>query len=176
MDLDPMTLRECTLEDAQTLSLIGAATFLEVFAGILEGASIVAHCQNQHAPDVYRKYLAQPGARAWLAVVPPGDAPVGYVLLTAPDLPLADLTEADIELKRIYLFSRFQGNGRGQALMSCALEAARLMGKTRVLLGVHAENAKALAFYRKCGFVQVGVRTFQIGATQYNDLVLGRSL
>jgi ribosomal protein S18 acetylase RimI-like enzyme len=176
MHFDPVTLHECTLEDVPTLALVGAATFLEAFAGVLDGASIVAHCQNQHAPEVYRKYLAQPNSRAWLAVVSPGDAPVGYVLLTVPDLPLSDLSESDIELKRIYLFSRFQGNGRGQALMSCALEAARAMGKTRMLLGVHAENAKALAFYRKSGYVQVGVRTFQIGASRYDDLVLGRAL
>jgi ribosomal protein S18 acetylase RimI-like enzyme len=176
MQFDGIALRPCTVDDAPTLALIGAATFLEAFAGKLDGASIVSHCHRQHAAEVYAKYLAAPDSRAWLGVVQPGEAPVGYSLLTAPDLPLADLTADDIELKRIYLFSRFQGNGRGKVLMEAALNAARAMGKTRILLGVHAENAKALAFYRKNGFVQVGTRTFQVGASLFHDLVLGRPL
>jgi ribosomal protein S18 acetylase RimI-like enzyme len=53
---------------------------------------------------------------------------------------------------------------------------ARAMGKKRILLGVYAKNAKALAFYRKHGFAQVGTRTFQVGASVFNDLVLGRAL
>lgn len=176
MQLDGIALRQCTVDHASTLALIGAATFLESFAGFVDGASIVAHCHKQHAAEVYSKYLSHPETRAALAVVEPGDAPVGYSLLTEPDLPLADLTADDIELKRIYLLSRFQGNGRGNALMEGALHTARAMGKRRILLGVHAENAKALAFYRKNGFVQVGTRTFQVGDSVFHDLVLGRPL
>jgi ribosomal protein S18 acetylase RimI-like enzyme len=176
MPFDEIALQPCTVDDASTLALIGGATFLEAFAGAIDGASIVTHCHKQHAAEVYAKYLAQPESRGWLAVVQPGNAPVGYSLLTTPDLPLTDLTADDIELKRIYLLSRFHGNGRGQQLMDAALEAARAMGKKRILLGVQAENAKAIAFYTKCGFVQVGTRTFQIGASLFHDLVLGRAL
>jgi ribosomal protein S18 acetylase RimI-like enzyme len=176
MQLDGIALRQCTVDHASTLALIGAATFLESFAGTLDGASIVAHCHKQHAADVYIKYLSHPETRAALAVAEPGEAPVGYSLLTAPDLPLPDLSTDDIELKRIYLLSRFQGNGRGNTLMEGALRVARAMGKKRILLGVYAKNAKALAFYRKHGFAQVGTRTFQVGASVFNDLVLGRAL
>jgi ribosomal protein S18 acetylase RimI-like enzyme len=176
MQFDEISLRPCTVEDADALAVIGSATFLESFAGILEGTSILMHCRNQHSPQTYRKYLAHPDTQAWLAVVPPGDAPIGYAMLTAPDLPLPDITEHDIELKRIYLFSRFQRSGAGSLLFERALAAAREAGKTRLLLGVHAENARALAFYRKNGFEKVGVRTFQIGTTVYDDLVLGRAI
>jgi ribosomal protein S18 acetylase RimI-like enzyme len=176
MQFDGISLRPCTVEDADALATIGSATFLEAFAGVLEGASILMHCQSQHSPATYRKYLGHPETKAWLAVVQPGDAPVGYAMLTAPDLPLSDITETDIELKRIYLFSRYQRSGGGKRLFDQALIAAKESGKTRMLLGVHAENARALAFYRKNGFEQVGVRTFTIGAMVYDDLVLGRPI
>ncbi len=176
MQFDEISLRRCTVEDAEALATIGSATFLESFAGVLEGGSILMHCQKQHSVEAYRKYLAQSESQAWLAVVQPGDAPVGYAMLTEPDLPLRDITEADIELKRIYLFSRFQRSGGGKLLFERSLDAARAAGKTRLLLGVHAGNARALAFYRKNGFQQIGVRTFQIGATVYDDLVLGRTI
>jgi ribosomal protein S18 acetylase RimI-like enzyme len=176
MQFDGISLRAAGVDDAAALATVGSATFLESFAGILEGGSILMHCQRQHSAETYRKYLAQPETRAWLAVVPPGDAPIGYAMLTEPDLPLPDLTGEDIELKRIYVFSRYQRAGAGRMLFEQCLEAARAAGKRRLLLGVHAENMRALGFYRRQGFEQVGVRTFRIGEMVYDDLVLGRAI
>ena len=44
-------IRSCTPADAQALALVGAATFLETFAGVLDGQAIVAHCEQAHDPD-----------------------------------------------------------------------------------------------------------------------------
>ena len=41
-------IREAGEADAAALALIGAATFLETFAGILDGEAIVGHCAAQH--------------------------------------------------------------------------------------------------------------------------------
>lgn len=176
MQFDEISLRRCGVDHALALATVGSATFLESFAGTLEGGSILLHCQRQHSVETYLGYLSQPETQAWLAVVQPGDAPIGYAMLTAPDLPLGDLTDGDIELKRIYVFTRYQRSGTGKMLFEQAVAAAKEAGKSRLLLGVHAENARALEFYRKNGFMQVGVRTFQIGASVYDDLVLGRSV
>jgi ribosomal protein S18 acetylase RimI-like enzyme len=176
MQFDQVSLRAAGVDDAPALATIGSATFLESFAGILEGASILMHCQHQHSPETYRKYLAHSETRAWLAVVPPGDAPIGYAMLTTPDLPLSDLSDADIELKRIYVFSRYQRSGAGSLLFYRAVDAAKEAGKQRILLGVHAGNARALAFYHRHNFTQVSTRSFTIGNMVYDDLVLGRAI
>jgi ribosomal protein S18 acetylase RimI-like enzyme len=176
MKFDEIALRPCSLKDCAALSLVGAATFLEAFAGILDGDAIIAHCAKQHSIETYTKYLNQPDCRAWLAETCEGAAPVGYAMLTSPDLPLSDLGPGDIELKRIYLFSRFHGRGAGQVLLDQAVRAARESGMRRLLLGVYRGNQRALSFYRRNGFVEAGVRTFTIGHRQYDDLVLSRSL
>ncbi len=164
------TVREAGTADAAALALIGAATFLETFAGILDGAAIVAHCAAQHSDAAYRAHLAS-GARAWLAEVP-GGAPVGFALVGRPDLDAAKA--GDIELKRIYSLSRFHGSGLGAALMREAIAAAE--GHRRLLLGVYAGNERALAFYRKQGFAEIGTRRFNVGGTLYDDRVLARPL
>lgn len=170
---DPLSwrLREAGSDDAPALALIGAATFLETFAGILDGDAIVAHCAAQHNEKAYRALLAS-GARAWIAEAQPGGAPIGFALVTKPDLAAAE--EGDIELKRIYSLSRFHGTGLGAALMNQALAAAA--NHRRLLLGVYAGNARALAFYRKQGFADIGTRQFNVGGKLYDDLVLGRPL
>ncbi len=78
-----------------------------------------------------------------------------------------------MEVKRIYLLHRFQGTGVGRALMQWAVETARAMDKTRLLLAVYAGNAKAIAFYQRYGFNEVGTREFRVGNGTYHDLVLG---
>ena len=165
------TIREAGADDAAALALIGAATFLETFAGILDGDAIVAHCAAKHCDAAYRALLAD-GARAWLAEAQPGGAPIGFTLVGKPDLAAAE--DGDIELKRIYSLSRFHGSGLGAALMREAVAAAR--DHRRLLLGVYARNERALAFYRKQGFADIGTRRFDVGGKLYDDLVLARPL
>jgi diamine N-acetyltransferase len=165
------TLRQAGIEDAEALAVVGAATFLDTFAGLLSGDAIVAQCSRAHAASAYAMLLAQ-GARAWLAEATDGEAPIGYALVTEPDLPGA--SAADIELKRIYSLSRFHGQGIGSALLTAAIRAAA--GRDRLVLGVYRGNARALAFYRKQGFEQIATRRFDVGGTLYDDVVLARPL
>ena len=184
MRLEPMNIRLCTPEDAPLLALVGAATFLEAFAGFIAGDAIFAHCTQNHSPQYYIRAMAKAATRAWIAEVDPaistGPAPVGYALLTEPEFSPEIPRPGDLELKRIYVFSRFHGGpgsvAPGQQLMERAIAHAREQSAPRLLLGVHKDNARALAFYRRNGFVQAGLRTFQLGAHTYDDYVLALTL
>lgn len=165
------TVRQAGAGDESALALVGCSTFLETFAGVLAGNAIIEHCTRTNSAEAYARYLQQ-GSRAWLAEMTPGAAPVGFALMTAPDLPGA--RDSDIELKRIYALSRFHGSGIGAALMRAAIDAAQ--GFERLLLGVYAGNQRAIAFYRKNGFEPIAERKFDVGGTLYDDIVLARPL
>lgn len=170
-----ITIRPCGPHDAGALALVSRATFLESYADVLPAADILAHCEVQNRPELYRDWLSTPGWRAWLAEMSDTRAPVGFALSCPPDLPLPT-GPGDVELKRIYLLHRFQGGGTGAALMAAAEAAACADGFDRLLLGVYSKNAQALGFYARQGFTQAGVRTFRVGANDYDDLVLAKSL
>lgn len=156
--------------------MIGAATLLEAYAGFVPGDALLAHCAKYHYRAAYIAFFERPETRAWLAVVAPGDAPVGYALLTWPDFPPDITTEGDLELRRIYLFSRFYGGGAAQRMMDRAIASAREQGAGRLLLGVHPENWRAQAFYRKNGFLPAGTRTFHVGPLTFIDPVFALAL
>jgi ribosomal protein S18 acetylase RimI-like enzyme len=162
-------IRPAKPEDARRLSLIADATFLETFAGMIDGDALVAHCAEAHAPD-HLASLLESGARAWLVEI--GGAPIGYALLMKPDLEAAQ--SGDIELKKIYLLSRFHGKGIARDLFEAAVDGA--YGYRRLLLGVKDDNHRAIAFYTKQGFKQVGTRKFDVGGALYDDVVLARGL
>lgn len=161
--------------DASALALVGQATFLETYATVLPAADILAHCRHEHGEARYGGWLGKPGYDFWGAEIAGLGGLVGYVMLCPPDLPVST-GDGDLEIKRIYLLSRFQGGGVGARLMGVATEAARTAGAKRLWLGVYGENASAIAFYARQGFTQAGVRKFQVGANTYDDLVLARDL
>jgi ribosomal protein S18 acetylase RimI-like enzyme len=173
---DAVTIREATPEDAASLALVGAATFLESFAGTLDGSDIVAHCRSQHAEEIYREYLTRASARIWIATAMPGGAPVGYLMLDRATLPVDAQRPDDLEIKRVYLLPRFQGSGLGAELMWLAIHAARSREAKRVVLGVYSGNRRAIAFYERHGFRHIGERRFRVGQREYDDYVLGLEL
>ena len=169
-------LKRATAADAAALSLVASACFLETFAGLLEGPDIVAHCAKANHQDAFRDWTEAAGSRVVVAEIASGGAPIGYSVLTTPDLPAIDTHPDDVELRRIYTLSRTHGTGLGPALMAQALLDARALGRKRVLLGVYAGNNRARAFYEKQGFVKVGERQYQVGATLCDDVIYALQL
>jgi ribosomal protein S18 acetylase RimI-like enzyme len=170
-----ITIRRCTSADAAALALIGQATFLETYADVLEGAAIIAHCGTAHSLALYTEWLADPAYQMWLAEVP-GGAPVGFMVVAPPDLPLPGVSARDAEIKRIYLLSKFQGTGTGRRFVEEAISHAPERGASRLLLGVYAKNLAAIGFYERSGFAKVGTRTFNVGGNLYDDFIMGRTL
>jgi ribosomal protein S18 acetylase RimI-like enzyme len=171
-----VVIRAANQADADMLALVGAATFLDSFAGEHTGADILGHCQRNHSPEVYRRWLQDPAARLWLAEDAVGNAPVGYLVMDRASLPLPDLQPADYEVKRIYLLARYHGQGSGRLLMQHAIDGARALGARRLLLGVYDRNLAAIAFYRRLGFTIVGERAFWIGNRECHDHLFGLQL
>ena len=163
-------MREASTGDVERLSLISDATFLETFAHEIPGDAMLTFCREKHAPR-YIAGLLENGARAWLAEIE--GAPVGYAMLI-PNPELDAAQEGDVELKKIYVLSRFQGTGTAQRLMAEAVSAAK--GNKRLLLGVKDDNHRAIAFYKRQGFEVIGTRQFNVGGELYDDFVFARPL
>jgi GNAT superfamily N-acetyltransferase len=168
-------VRQAGAADAAALSLVASATFLETFAGLLDGRDIVAHCTANNTPETFSVWGNDPLGAVTIAEVETGHAPVGYAVLTRPDLPV-EPGPADIELKRIYTLSLMHGTGLGPALMEAAVEDAVRLGRKRILLGVYGRNLRAHAFYKRQGFQCIGERKFRVGDTLHDDLVFARDV
>ena len=170
-----ISVRRCQTDDAQSLALVGAATFLESYSGVIDGQAIVDHCAEKHTVATYQEALVRSDNALWLAEQAPGRAPVGYLHLTTPDLPV-DLLPGDVEIKRIYVLASLYRSGLGKRFVEAAIHNAQSVNAPRLLLGVYAKNDRALAFYDRMGFEKIGTRQFDVGGRIYDDWVLGKSL
>ena len=174
-DTTKLTIRQAAIADAGALALVGSATFLETYAHMIPGGDMVAHCAAKHDANTYAAWLKDPSVTVWIAETE-AKSPVGYLVLTRATLPEAAPHPEDLEVQRIYVLSRFHRTGMGFALMNLAVAKGLSKGANRIVLGVHNDNARALAFYGRNGFVVIGERKFTVGASVFHDSVLARKL
>ncbi len=175
MHVNDLSIRLAGRNDARALSLLGSATMLEAYAELVDGPDIVAHCEHRHAVSVYEAWLADPGVVIWIAETVRRNA-VGYLVLMPATLPGDAPHPDDLEVQRIYVLSRYHGTGAGHALMSRAIAESAQRGARQVVLGVLKRNERAVAFYRRQGFCEIGARVFQVGSARFDDFVLGREV
>ena len=172
--MTPILWRRAEAQDAAALSLLGGATFLASFAHDHPGDALIAHIRNAHGEAYYAAALADPDQAILIGETPLG-APVGYALLTPPALPM-ETRDDDLELKRIYLLSGWQGGGNGARLIKLAMDEARRRGATRLLLAVYEGNEQAQRFYARHGFTEVGETVFMVGDVPFRDLIFAAPL
>jgi len=81
--------------------------------------------------------------------------------------------ELQTELETLYVQAHSLGLGIGHALLHearCA--AARGNGSSAIWLTVNAQNHRAIAFYRRNGFVEGGEANFMLGGKPHRNLVM----
>ena len=169
-------IKPCTPDNGAALALIGQATFLETYAGIIPGHAILKHCAQTQSLAQYQEWLNDTQYQLCLAELAPGAAPIGYILVGPAQLPLSGISAADLEVKRIYLLSKFHGGGLGKRMLEQAIYYARQRHAQRLLLGVYAKNAAAIGFYQHAGFQQVGTRCFTVGGIDFDDYIMALAL
>ena len=167
-------LRPATLEDAATLADLGSRTFRETFEPLYEPADFEAFLAEAYGPAIQRSELADPSRPALLLEL--DGAPAGFAQLRLDHRESCIPGARPAELQRIYLLQAAQGGGRGAALMAACESLARERGADVLWLGVWEHNAKALAFYARQGFREVGEHGFAIGNRVDRDLLLAKGL
>jgi diamine N-acetyltransferase len=161
--------RLCRPGDEKVLSLVAQATILETYAGITNGSDLITYVDAELSPADFSRMLADDRVRLWIAETVVGKGAVGYAAAVADE---GATSFSSFELKRLYLFYRFHGNGIGKKLMQEVLSFAERMKSESCWLQVHEANTHAIEFYRRCGFVQTGSNLFRAGEGSYRVLTL----
>lgn len=68
---------------------------------------------------------------------------------------LRGLDEAKCELKALYLYSKYHGQGLGHRLLVAALEAAKQAGYEAIYLDTISTSERAIRLYKAVGFTEI---------------------
>ena len=166
------TIRVATAEDAERLSELAARTFRETFAADNTADDLAAYLAATFTPERQRSELEDSRQRVFLLET--DGVAAGYAHLTRSTPDAAVTGESPIELARFYVDSAWHGRGLAQQLMRAVVDEAVRIGARTLWLGVWERNARAIAFYRKHGFVDVGSHPFVLGRDVQTDRIMQR--
>lgn len=158
--------------DVAPLASLAEVTFRAAFEHDNRPDDMAAYVAEAFSEERLQRELADPKNVFLLARDTRSQALLGYCKLRAGRPEPCVSGPRPVEMERIYVIQEALGSGAGPALMKASLEQARRHGHRTVWLGVWEGNARALAFYQRWGFRNVGSHTFQLGSDSQIDLVL----
>lgn len=167
-------IRRAAEADAVQLSELGARVFHDTFAADNQPGDMDAYMAGAFGVTQQASELADPAVFTLLAEV---DARmVGYAQLRRREPPPCVSGPEPVQLWRFYVERAYHGRGMAQSLMEAVYQAARAWGGQTLWLAVWEDNPRAIAFYRKCGFVAAGREDFWLGSVLQQDHVMTLAL
>jgi len=161
-------------DDAAAVGAFGERSFRETFGPDNRPEDMDAYCRATYALERQRAELAAPDRITLVAEA--NGVLAGYAQLREGPAPACVTGPDPIELLRFYVDRRWHGQGIAAALMEQTVAHARRRGRRTLFLAVWERNPRAIAFYRKQGFREVGAQPFQLGQDVQTDRVMERAL
>lgn len=167
-------IRTATEDDALNLSVLAKQTFIDTFAADNSEENMRQHCDATYSEAMQRDEIDDPN-RLTLLATHEGHL-IGFVQLRWANTPDCVPAKSAGELQRLYVDRDWHGKGIAQDLMAAALDVFAKRGNDVVWLGVWEHNPRAIAFYKKLGFREVGSHVFPLGTDPQRDLIFMREL
>ena len=174
MAIDGLTLRRARPADALCLRVLGLQVFLDTYATEGIRPAVAREVLASFSEQATQATLADP---ALCTTVAERDGHlVGFAQLRlSATQPLAPAGR-QAELVRLYVQAPFAGRGLGRALLADAEQRALEAGARVLWLKVWVHNARARAFYVRCGFVDCGSVWYEFEDERHENRVLAKTL
>lgn len=166
-------IRRSEPSDALRLAELAELTFRNTFEESNTPEDMNLHCASYYSEAIQGREISDP-SMATLVCEHAGEL-VGFAQLRWQRFPVCVKAERPAEIQRLYVREAWHGKGVAQDLMSESIALAEAAGADQVWLGVWEHNPRALAFYRKCGFVEVGDHIFTVGSDPQRDVIMSRT-
>ncbi|MBV9496282.1 MAG: GNAT family N-acetyltransferase [Acidobacteria bacterium] len=195
------TIRRAVPSDAAPLAALGARTFSDTFAAHNTVEDLAAYLAQTYGEAQQRQEIEDLngitllGEECSLPMTSPESVvfakeeqkvrlgegwanrsrpcrPIAFAQLRLGEAPACVEGARPVELARFYVDRGFHGRGIAQQLMEAVRNAARNLGGETLWLGVWEHNPRAIRFYEKCGFEDVGSHGFFVGSDLQTDRVM----
>jgi len=157
----PIRVRAGTVVDASGIAAIHVSSWEGAYRGMIPDEWLDRRSAARQTA-IWEELLGGvgdpvDGRLPWVAVAEDGDAVIGFVSVSVPSRD-EDADERTAEISALYVEPDRWRRGAGTALVDAALAEAARRGCVDATLWVLEPNARARAFYERCGFADDGGR------------------
>jgi len=161
--------------DAEVLALIGRLTYNESHGHFIDDKNDLAkYLDENFSVSNMKQKISDPENLFFIAYA--GDLPVGYakIVLNAKHESIA--SKNSCRLQRIFILADFIPLKIGLQLLSFVEEEVRELKLDAIWLSVYIKNHRAIRFYEKNGFKEVGELSFLVNGTHYPNIVFSKNI
>ncbi|HET7553551.1 MAG TPA: GNAT family N-acetyltransferase [Gemmatimonadaceae bacterium] len=170
-----VTIRPATPDDAAALAAFGERTFREAFGPDNRPEDVDVYVRATYSAERQGAEIIDPDRITFVGECDGALAAFAQLRANGKAPSCVD-GRAPLELLRFYVDRPWQGRGVAHSLMDAVVAAARSRGARTLWLGVWERNPRAITFYGKHGFRDVGCQPFKLGGDDQTDRVMARSL
>jgi diamine N-acetyltransferase len=165
-------IRRALRPDATSLSAIAEQTFRDTFSGMNKPEDMDLYCRSAFGEIIQAAEIAN--ASMVTLLYEQGTKLLGFAQLRWGKPPNSVLAQAPGEIQRLYVVRDSKGRGVAHELMNACIGEMLRHGSDVVWLGVWERNPRAIAFYKKFEFREVGEHVFTVGTDPQRDIVMAR--
>lgn len=169
-----LLLRPATPADALCLGVLATQVFLDTYAPEGIRPAIANEALNAFSTHAFEQLLARP--QTFIVVAEVRQHLVGFAQVSLGTPQALVMSPAPAELDRLYVQEPFTGRGVGTALIHQAEADAQQRGAHTLWLTPWVGNVRALRFYAKHGYVDLGATWFEMEQERHENRVLALRL
>ncbi|MFN4314365.1 MAG: GNAT family N-acetyltransferase [Chitinophagaceae bacterium] len=162
------------LPELNELLTLARQTFVDSFGPLNSEENMRMYMEKAFTEGRMELELKNPESLFFFAKA--GEQAIGYLKIKVGKAQTELRDEQAMEVERIYVSAQWQGRKVGQMLMDKAIELAAEGGFRYLWLGVFEANTKAIAFYKRNGFVEFDQHLFILGTDEQRDIMMRREM
>ncbi|MFC5498582.1 GNAT family N-acetyltransferase [Caenimonas terrae] len=172
--MEPVSLRLGRRSDALTVAALSVQVFLDTYATAGVRPDLAREAFREYSEQAFVERLSMSGCRFVLAEAQ--DALLGFAEVQCESRKAPGAAPRGFELVRLYVQPQAQRAGVGSALLREAEKIASSAHSPAIWLTVWEENVRALAFYARSGYADVGATDYMFEGKAYGNRVVAKQL
>ena len=168
-------IKTATKADTEVLALLGRQTWSESHGHYIEDKNDVSQYLNEKfSVSKTKQYLDNPNIVFYIIYA--DDLPVGYAKIVVNAKNENVTSQNSCQLERIFIQNDFIFLKIGKQLLDYVEEQVRKLNLDTMWLTVYIKNKRAIRFYEKNEFINVGNINFSVSGKEYDNIVFSKHI
>lgn len=167
-------IRNAEVSDINNLTVLKQQVWISTYAteGLVDEYS--SYVLSEYSIENVKRSVENINSITLVAVC--NNCLVGCVeILLTPKSPI-EKVEPCIEITTLYILERFQNKGIGKKLLNETIKTIEKLNHKKMWLSVYYKNKKAIDFYKRHYFTQIGEIDFHLGKDKYKNYLMIRNI
>lgn len=168
-------IKIATEADIKVLALLGRVTWAESHGHYIEDKkNLLEYLDENFSVSKMKQHINN--AKNLFYIMYVDDLPIGYAKLIVDALHESVASQNNCRLERIFILDDFIPLKIGHQLLTFVEERAKELKLDTMWLSVYIKNKRAIRFYERNEFENVGELNFSVNGKEYENIIFSKKI